>query len=74
VNDVRARPLLQFVERLAEVVQNLAVDEFDLSLRGLDRKEGGNPVDHLAKCEFVLHRPLQRRCFAPRWLVYVPPP
>jgi len=56
VNSVCARPPLQFFECLAEVIQDLTVDEFDLSIRCEDRKESGNPVDDLPKSEIVLHR------------------
>jgi len=34
---------------------DLAVDDFDRSIRCHDRDEGGNPVDDLAKSELVLH-------------------
>src|ERR1700676_2299198 len=62
MNGVCARPRFQFFERLAEVVQNLVVDVFDRSVRRQDRNESGNPVDHLAKSELVLHRtPFWRR-------------
>src|SRR5207302_676162 len=54
VNGVRARPVFQFFERLAKVVEDLTVDEFHGSVRRQDCNEGGNPVDDLMKCELVL--------------------
>src|SRR2546428_7911119 len=53
---ITARPLFQFFECFAEVVQDRVVDVFDRSVRGHDGKEVGNPVHHLAKSELVLHR------------------
>ena len=54
MNGVCARPLLQFFERLAEVVQDGAVDGIDRSIRRQARNEGANPVEDLGKSELVL--------------------
>ena len=70
VNRVRARPLLQFFERSADVFKDGSVDEFDRSNRSHHRERCGNAVDDLAKCEFVLHRPPSHLPRCPEWLVY----
>ena len=55
MNGVSARPPLEFFERLAEVVEDLFVDELDRSVRCQNRDESGNPVDDVVKSELALH-------------------
>jgi hypothetical protein len=53
MNGVGARPALQFFERLAELVEYLAVDGLDRPVRCQDGDEGRDAVDHLAKRQLV---------------------
>jgi len=55
VNGVSARPSLEFLERLAEVVEDLLVDELDRAVRCQNRNESGNPVDDVVESELALH-------------------
>ena len=63
VNGVSARPPLELLERLAEVVEDLLVDELDRSVRCQNRNESGNPVDDVVESELAVHGALVTASF-----------
>jgi len=73
VNGVSARPSLEVFERLAEVVEDLRVDELDRSVRCQNRNESGNPVDDIVESELALHSALVTASFLTPKLASVRP-
>src|SRR5260370_14945813 len=63
VNGVSARPPLEFFERLAEVVEDLLVDELHSSVRCQNCNESGNPVDDVVASELAVHGALVTASF-----------
>src|SRR5262245_43903076 len=61
MDDIRGHPLLQFIERLAEVAEDVPVHERDFAVGRRHRNEGGNAVDDLMKRQLVVHRRSTRR-------------
>jgi hypothetical protein len=51
MNRVAGSPTFQFFERLAEVFQDLTIDDFDLTRRTHDGDKGRNAIDDLTKAE-----------------------
>jgi hypothetical protein len=51
MNGVAGSPTFQFLERLAEVFQDLTVDEFDLTCRVHNGDKGRNAIEDLRKME-----------------------
>ena len=51
MNRVAGSPTFQFFERLAEVFQDLTIDDFDLTRRTHDGDKGRNAIDDLTKVE-----------------------
>src|SRR5260370_5971341 len=54
VDGVAGTPTFQFFKSLAEVFQNLVVDEFDLTLRRHYCNQAGDAIDDQAKSLFAL--------------------
>ena len=73
VNGVSARPSLEVFERLAQVVEDLRVDELDRSVRCQNRNESGNPVDDIVESELALHSALVTASFLTPKLASVRP-
>src|SRR5580704_4526589 len=60
MKSVACRPILQFLGRLSEKLQNLAVDEFDLTSRGHDGNLARNAVDDQAEALLLDHGLVQQ--------------
>jgi hypothetical protein len=54
MNNVGGGPTLQFVKRLARVIQALLTDEFEFSFRRHSKNKARNVIDDQAKIEFAL--------------------
>src|SRR5260370_42332928 len=53
MNGVRGGPIFQFFMALAEIIQDLLIDEFDFAFRRQSTNKAGNTIDDQAKTLFA---------------------